>query len=138
MLQPKRSKYRKQFRGKMRGNASNGYRVDFGDYGLKALGCGWLTARQIEAGRKAITHFTKRQAKIWIRVFPDKPVTQKGSGVRMGQGKGDIKEYVVSITPGKMIFEVGGVPAEIAQEALRRAGHKLPFPKKIINKEEQL
>ena len=138
MLQPKRQKYRKQFRGKMRGQASSGNSVDFGDFGLKSLGRNWLSARQIEAARKAITHFTKRQAKMWIRVFPDRPVTQKGLGVGMGHGKGDVKEFVVTLTPGKVIFEVGGVTDEIAREALRRAGHKMPFRTKIVSKEEQL
>jgi len=138
MLQPKRQKYRKQFRGKMRGQANSGNKVSFGDFGIKSLGRDWLTAQQIEAARKAITHYTKRAAKVWIRVFPDRPVTQKGLGVGMGHGKGDIKGYVVTIKPGKIIFEIGGVDAEIAREALRRAGHKLPFAIKIVSKEEQL
>ena len=138
MLQPKRRKYRKDFRGKMRGQAQSGNLVSFGEFGIKSLGRNWLTARQIEAARKAITHYTKRQAKVWIRIFPDKPITQKGMGVKMGSGKGDIKEYVVPIRPGKILFELAGVPKEIAHEALRRAGHKLPFKFKIITKEEQL
>lgn len=138
MLQPKRQKYRKQFRGKMRGNANSGNMVDFGDFGLKSLGRNWVSARQLEAARKAITHYTKRQAKVWIRVFPDRPVTQKGLGVGMGHGKGDVKEFVATVTPGRMIFEVGGVEEEIAKEALRRAGHKMPFRTKIIAKENQL
>ncbi len=138
MLQPKRRKYRKQFRGKMRGQANKGHKVNFGEFGLKAQNRSWLSARQIEAARKAITHFTKRQAKIWIRVFPDQPITEKGLGVGMGHGKGDVKEYVVAITPGKIIFEVSGVAEDIALEALRRAGDKLPFTTKIIAKEEQL
>lgn len=138
MLQPKKQKYRKQFRGKMRGLANNGNQVSFGDFGLKSLGRSWLTARQIEAARKAITHYTKRQAKIWIRVFPDRPITEKGLGVGMGHGKGDVKEFVVTITPGKVLFEVGGVTDEIAKEALRRAGHKMPFKVSIVSKDEQL
>jgi large subunit ribosomal protein L16 len=97
-----------------------------------------MTAKQIEAARKAITHYTKRQAKVWIRVFPDRPVTQKGLGVGMGHGKGDVKEFVVTVTPGRMIFEIGGVGDEIAREALRRAGHKMPFRTKIVSKDEQL
>lgn len=138
MLQPKKQKYRKQFRGKMKGFAQKGNTVSFGDFGIKCLGRTWVTSRQIEAARKAVTHYTKRQAKIWIRIFPDKPITQKGLGVGMGHGKGDIKEYVVTVTPGRIVFEVGGVEAKIAKEALRRAGRKFPFKFKVISKDEQL
>jgi large subunit ribosomal protein L16 len=134
MLQPKRSKYRKEFRGKMRGMAYRGSKLSFGDYGLKALACGWLSAVQIEAARKAITHYTKRTGKLFIRVFPHKPVTQKAAGVRMGSGKGDIDRYVAVVKPGRIIFELTGVESEIAQEALRRASHKLPFKTKFISK----
>jgi len=134
MLQPKRSKYRKEFRGKMRGMAYRGSKLSFGDYGLKALACGWLSAVQIEAARKAITHYTKRTGKLFIRVFPHKPVTQKATGVRMGSGKGDIDRYVAVVKPGRIIFELTGVESEIAQEALRRASHKLPFKTKFISK----
>ena len=134
MLQPKRRKYRKEFRGSTKGIATSGATLAFGDFGLKSLGRGWLTARQIEAARKAMTHHTKRQGKMWIRVFPDKPVTAKGPGVGMGSGKGDIKEYVAPIIPGKMLFEIGGVGREIAQEAMRLASHKLPFQTKFIQR----
>src|SRR3989338_14715 len=134
MMQPKRRKFRKEFRGSMKGNATSGYSLAFCDYGLKAMGRGWLTSRQIESARKAIAHHTKRQGKTWIRVFPDRPVTAKGPGVGMGSGKGDIKEYVVTIIPGKMLFEIGGVGREIAQEAMRLASHKLPFQTKFIQR----
>lgn len=136
MAQPRKEKYRKRFRGKNRGNASRGTLLGFGEYGLKALGRAWLTANQIEAARKAITHYTKRTGKVWIRVFPDKPITQKAQGVRMGSGKGDVKGHVAVVKPGRIIFEIAGVPLEIAQEALRRASHKLPFKTKIVTKEE--
>lgn len=136
MLQPRKSKFKKQFRGKMRGFASRGSTLAFGEYGLKSLGRTWLTDRQIEAARKAISHHTKRAGKVWIRVFPDKPVTKKPTGVRMGSGKGDIYGFVVPIVPGKMIFELAGVPEAIAQLALKRAGAKLPFKTKIISKNE--
>lgn len=132
MLQPKKQKYRKQFRGKRAGMAQSGNQVAFGEYGLKALGRGWLSARQIEAGRKAITHHTKRGGKIWIRVFPDKPITKKPAGARMGGGKADIDSYVAVIRPGKIIFELGGVPLGLAKEAMRLAGHKLPFKTQFI------
>ncbi|MCX6725865.1 MAG: 50S ribosomal protein L16 [Candidatus Shapirobacteria bacterium] len=136
MLQPKKTKFKKQFRGKRRGLATRGADLAFGQFGLKSLGRNWLTDRQIEAARKAISHHTKRVGKVWIRVFPDKPITKKPSGVRMGGGKGDIVGWVVPIIPGKIIFELAGVSQEIAQIALRRAGAKLPFKTKIINKME--
>jgi len=136
MLQPKKSKFKKQFRGKMRGFALRGSSLAFGEYGLKSLGRCWLTDRQIEAARKAISHHTKRAGKVWIRVFPDKPITKKPTGVRMGSGKGDISGYVVPIIPGKMIFELAGVPEEIAHNALKRASAKLPFKTRIISKNE--
>lgn len=135
MLEPKKSKYRKQFRGRMKGKSNRGSTLAFGDYGLKSLGRGWLTAQQLEAARKAITHQTKRQGKIWIRVFPDKPVTKKAAGVRMGSGKGAVDHHVAVITPGRIIFELAGVDEEIANEAIRRAGAKLPFKIKFIKKE---
>jgi large subunit ribosomal protein L16 len=135
MLQPKKSKYRKQFRGRRKGVSSQGSVLAFGDYGLKSLGRGWLSARQIEAGRKAVSHFTKRAGKLWIRVFPDKPVTSKPAGAQMGKGKGDIDHYVAVVTPGRIIFELAGVTEEIAREAMRRAGDKMPFKTKFISKE---
>ncbi|MBU0578573.1 50S ribosomal protein L16 [Patescibacteria group bacterium] len=134
MLQPKKTKFRKQFRGKMRGKAQRGNKLSFGDFGLKAMSCGWVSARQIEAARKKITHVTKRTGKYWIRVFPDKPITSKPVGVKMGSGKGDIKEYVVTILPGVILFELGGVPADIAKEALHKAGHKISVKTRIIER----
>ena len=134
-LQPKKSKYRKQFRGKMRGQSNRGSTLAFGEFGLKSLGRGWLSAKQIEAARVAISHYTKRAGKVWIRVFPDKPVTQKGLGVTMGAGKGDIDHYVAVVTPGRILFELAGVSKEIAQEAMTRANSKLPFKTKFISKE---
>lgn len=134
MLQPKKSKYRKQFRGKMKGSTTRGASLAFGDYGLKSLERTWLSARQIEAARIAISHYTKRAGKIWIRVFPDKPVTKKG-GVTAGGGKGEIDRYVAIVTPGRIIFELAGVPKVSAAQALRRAGSKLPVRTKFISKE---
>jgi len=136
MLQPRKSKYKKQFRGKMRGLAYRGAELAFGQYGLKSEGRGWLTDRQIEAARKAISHYTKRVGKVWIRVFPDKPITKKPSGVRMGGGKGDIEGYVVTITPGRIIFELAGVMENVANQALKRAAAKLPFKTKFVKRME--
>ncbi|MBI4058973.1 50S ribosomal protein L16 [Candidatus Microgenomates bacterium] len=132
MLQPKRQKYRKQFRGSMKGIATRGANIAFGEYGLKSLSVGWVSAAQIEAARRAIAHSTRRGGKIWTRVFPDKPITGKSAGVRMGGGKGEITGYVVVIKPGRMLFEVAGVSSEIAHEALRLAAAKLPVACKIV------
>jgi large subunit ribosomal protein L16 len=132
MLQPSRTKYRKQFRGKMRG-LSKGSLVSFGDFGLKSLECGWLTANQIEAARRAIAHATKRNGKMWVRVFPDKPITQKGNGT-MGAGKGDVKGYVCVVRPGKVMFEVSGIPETEALVALKLASAKLPLTSKVIKR----
>jgi len=137
MLQPKKQKYRKQFRGKRKGIAQSGYQIAFGQYGLKALERGWLSARQIESARKAITHHTKRTGKIWIRIFPDKPVTQKPAGAKMGGGKGDINKYVGVVVPGKIIFELSGIPLEVAKGAMRLASHKLPFKTKFVCREKK-
>jgi large subunit ribosomal protein L16 len=134
MLQPKKRKYRKEFRGKRSGVATRGNSVDFGDYGLKALDAKWLTAKQIEAARKTISHHTKRIGKLWIRVFPYKPITKKAAGAKMGSGKGDIEQYVAVVKPGKIVFELAGVSEEIAREAFRKAGHKLPFKTSFIEK----
>lgn len=134
MLEPKRAKYRKQFRGKMRGKSIRGSNLAFGDYGLKSLGCGWLTARQIEAARKAIAHRTKREGKIWTRVFPHKPITKKPAG-RMGSGKGEIDQYVAVVTPGRIIFELAGVNEKTAIEAIKLASDKIPFKTKFVKKE---
>lgn len=135
MLQPKKPKYRKQFRTGAKTIASRGASLAFGDYGLKSLGYARLSESQIEAARRAITHFTQRGGKVWIRVFPDKPMTAKPTGVGMGAGKGDLKGYVAVITPGRIIFEVAGVPREVGQEALLRAAHKLPVKTKFMVKE---
>jgi len=135
MLEPRKAKYRKQFRGKMKGKSVRGSTLAFGDYGLKSLGRGWLTSRQIEAARRAITHQTKRQGKVWIRVFPDKPVTKKPAGSGMGSGKGPVDHHVAVVTPGRIIFELAGVDETIASEAIKRAGAKLPFKTKFIKKE---
>jgi len=134
MLQPKRQKFRKQFRGKMRGVTSRGTRVSFGDYGLKALACTWMKANQIEAARKAITHHTKRAGKVWVRVFPDKPYTRKGQGVGMGGGKGDHHGYVAVVRPGRVLFEIAGVSESLAREALKLAAAKLPIKTKFVVK----
>ncbi|MBN1262966.1 MAG: 50S ribosomal protein L16 [Candidatus Pacebacteria bacterium] len=132
MLQPGKSKYRKHFRGSMKGIRDRGVNLAFGEFGLKSLGRGWMTARQIEAARRAITHVTKRAGKVWIRVFPDKPVTSKSSGAKMGSGKGDIAGYVVVIRPGKIIFEVAGIEKELAVKAMRLAAAKLSFKTKVV------
>ena len=134
MLKPKRQKYRKQFRGKMRGVSQRGNSVAFGEFGLKALAAGWVTARQIEAARKAITHMTQRGGKVWIRVFPDKPVTKKALGTRMGSGKGDISEYVTVVTPGRVLFEIAGVDLTVARRAFQLASAKLPIKVTFVTK----
>ena len=125
MLQPKRTKYRKQMKGKNRGLASRGSTINFGEYGLKATGRGRITARQIEAARRAITRHVKRGAKVWIRAFPDKPITKKPLEVRQGKGKGNVEYWVAQIKPGMVLYEMEGVSEEVAREALRLAGAKL-------------
>lgn len=135
MLEPKKRKYRKDFRGKMRGKSTRGSTLAFGEYGIKAMGRGWLTARQIEAARRAITHSIKRGGKVWIRVFPDKPVTGRPAGQRMGGGKGDIQKYVMVIKPGRILFEVAGISKELVMKAFDRADSKLPFKTKVVSKE---
>lgn len=137
MMQPKRMKYRKMFRGRTRGIAVAGAELAFGDFGLKALGRGRLTARQIEAARKAIAHHTRRMGKMWIRIFPDKPVTAKEAGQGMGSGKGDVKEYVAVVIPGKILFEIAGVTEEIARAAMRLASDKLPLGCKFIDRSKE-
>ena len=134
MLQPKKSKFRKQFRGKMTGVAQRGTEIAFGEFGLKAMERAWVSARQIEAARKAITHHTQRGGKVWIRIFPDKPVTKKALGTRMGSGKGDIFEYVCVVRPGRILFEVAGVNEELCREAFINATAKLPIKTKFISK----
>ncbi|MER3524662.1 MAG: 50S ribosomal protein L16 [Ignavibacteria bacterium] len=127
MLMPKRVKYRKAQRGRMRGKATRGSSVDFGDFGLKALEPGWITQRQIEAARVTLTRMMKREGKVWIRIFPDKPVTAKPAETRMGSGKGAPEYWVAVVKPGRIMFEVGGVSRDIATEALTLASHKLPI-----------
>jgi large subunit ribosomal protein L16 len=132
MLMPKKVKYRKQQRGRMCGKAWRGSRLSFGDYGLKALSCGWITDRQIEAARVAMTRFIKRGGKVWIRMFPDKPITKKPAETRMGKGKGAPEQWVAVIRPGKILFEMEGVSRDIAEQAMRLAAHKLPVPCKLV------
>ncbi len=134
MLMPKRVKYRKQFRGRMRGKAYRGSVVQFGDYGLQATEPVWLTSRQIESARRAMTRYIKRRGKIWIRVFPDKPITQKAAETRMGKGKGAVEYWVAVIKPGRVLFEMSGVSEEDAREALRLASHKLPVKTKFVKR----
>jgi large subunit ribosomal protein L16 len=135
MLSPKRVKYRKQMKGRMRGQATRGNFLAFGDFGLQAQECGWLTAQQIEAARIAITRHVKRGGQVWIRVFPDKPFTKKPAETRMGKGKGSPEGWVAVVRPGLILYEMAGVTAEEAKEAMRLASHKLPLPTKFIMKE---
>jgi large subunit ribosomal protein L16 len=135
MLQPKRAKYRKQFRGRMKGKATRGITVTFGDYGLQALEPAWVTARQIEAARRAIVRHVRRRGKYWIRIFPDKPVTAKPAETRMGKGKGAVDHYVAVVKPGRIMFELGGVPEGMAREAMRLAAHKLPLKCQFVARE---
>ena len=132
MLIPKRTKYRKQFRGKIGGLATKGNKVDFGEFGLAAAEFGWITSRQIEACRITINRTFKREGKIWIRIFPDKPYTKRPEGTRMGKGKGNTEGWVAVVKPGRIMFEVGGVPLAIAKEALRLAAQKLPVKTKFV------
>ncbi len=134
MLAPKRAKFRKTFRGKRGGKSIRGSNVDFGDYGLKAQTVGWVSSRQIEAARRALTHYTRRGGRIWIRIFPDKPITKKPPETRMGSGKGDVYEYVAVVRPGRVLFEMSGVTQEQAKEAMRLASAKLPIQTKFVVK----
>lgn len=134
LLQPKRTKYRKMFKGKRTGIATRGSSISFGQYGLKAMEAGWLSSRQLESARRAMAHYTQRGGRIWIRVFPDKPVTKHPAESRMGSGKGDVEGYVAVMKPGQLIFEMGAVTEEIAREALRLAAHKLPLETKFVDK----
>ncbi len=131
---PKRVKYRKQMRGRMRGKANRGAVVQFGDFGLQSTEPVWLTSRQIEAARRAIVRYIRRRGKIWIRVFPDKPITQKAAETRMGKGKGNVEYWVAVIKPGRVLFEMSGVEESIAREALRLAAHKLPCKTKFVKR----
>lgn len=135
MLVPKRAKYRKQMRGTIKGNSYRGTSISFGDFGLLSEGTGWVTSRQIEAARRAITHYTQRGGRVWIRIFPDKPITKKPPETRMGSGKGDVYEFVATVKPGRVLFEMGGVTKDVAYAALRLASHKLGIKTKIIEKE---
>ena len=135
MLQPKRVKHRKVHRGHRRGKANAGNRLTFGEFGLQALGHTWMTARQIEAGRRAITHHIKRGGKVWICVFPDKSVSKKPAETRMGSGKGAPDHWVAVVRPGRMLFEIAGVREDVAREAMRLASHKLPIPTRVVSRE---
>ena len=137
MLMPKRTKFRKQFRGKMRGTAHRGNKVSHGEYGLQALEAAWITNRQIEAARIAMTRYIKRGGQVWIKIFPDKPVTAKPAETRMGSGKGSPEYWVAVVKPGRVMFEMGGISEETAKEAMRLAGHKLPIKTKFVKREEQ-
>jgi large subunit ribosomal protein L16 len=132
MLMPKRVKYRKQMRGRLKGRASRGVEVTFGDYGLQAVEPAWVTSRQIEAARRAIVRNVKRRGKLWIRIFPDKPVTAKPAETRMGKGKGAVDHWVAVVKPGRVLFEIAGVSEEAAREAMRRAAYKLPVKTQFI------
>jgi large subunit ribosomal protein L16 len=136
MLQPKKRKYIKDFRGRRKGVAVRGSSLAFGEFGIKSLGRGWLSSAQIEAARKAITHCFKKGGRVWIRVFPDKPVTARPAGKRMGGGKGDIDRYVAVIKPGRILFEVAGAPEEIVKDAFLKAMSKIPMKTKLVRKEE--
>ena len=135
MLMPKKVKYRKQQKGKRRGKAWRGSSLAFGEYGLKVMECGYITDRQIEASRIAMTRFIKRGGKVWIRLFPDKPITKKPAETRMGKGKGAPEEWVAVIRPGKVLFEMEGVALDIAQQAMRLAAHKIPMKTKFVARE---
>jgi len=135
MLMPKRWKYLKKMRGRLKGRASRGTEVTFGDYGLQALEPAWITARQIEAARRAIVRYVRRRGKYWIRIFPDKPVTAKPAETRMGKGKGAVDHWVAVVKPGRVMFELGGVPEDTAREAMRLASYKLPIKCQFVRRE---
>lgn len=137
MLQPKRVKFRKHHRGHRRGQANAGNDVSFGEIGLQAASAAWVDSRQIEAARRAITHHLRRGGKVWIRIFPDKPVTKKPAEVRMGSGKGPVDHWVAVVKPGRMMFEIAGVPLDTAREAMRLASHKLPCATRVVEKEHE-
>lgn len=132
MLQPKRTKFRKQQKGRMKGNSGRGHQLSYGTFGIKALDSTFLTSRQIEAARIAATRYMKREGQLWIKVFPDKPITKKPLEVRMGKGKGAVEYWVAVVKPGRVLFEVGGVPLDVAKEALRLAAQKLPVKTKFL------
>jgi large subunit ribosomal protein L16 len=132
MLQPKKTKYRRRQKGRMKGNAQRGHELAFGSFGIKTLENAWITGRQIEAARQAITRYMKREGQLWIRIFPDKPITKKPAEVRMGKGKGAPEGFVAPVTPGRIMFEIEGVPYDIAKEALRLGAQKMPVATKMI------
>jgi len=132
MLMPKKVKYRKKHKGRMRGTAFRGGSMNFGEYGLQALTCGWITDRQIEAARIAMTRHVKRGGKIWLRIFPDKPISKKPAETRMGKGKGNPEFWVAVVKPGRILYEMAGVPEQVAREALRLASHKLPVATRVV------
>ncbi len=132
MLQPKRYKHRKQQKGRMKGNSQRGHRLAYGTFGIKSLDSAWINSRQIEAARVAATRYMKREGQLWIKIFPDKPITKKPLEVRMGKGKGNVEYWAAVVRPGKVLFEVDGVPLEVAKEALRLAAQKLPVKTKFI------
>ncbi len=138
MLMPKRVKWRKQMRGRMKGKALRGAEISFGEYGLQALEPGWVTARQIEAARRTIVHAMKRRGKVWIRIFPDKPYTHKPPETRMGKGKGNVEYWVSVVRPGRVMFEVGGLPEDIAMDALHQASYKFSIKTKVIARHESV
>ena len=135
MMMPKKVKFRKQQRGRRRGVATRGAKVSFGDFGLQAMEAGWVTARQIEAARIAMTRHVKRGGKVWINVYPDRPLTKKPAETRMGSGKGSPEWWIANVKPGRVLFELGGVPEQLAREALRRAQHKLPMKTRFVSRE---
>jgi large subunit ribosomal protein L16 len=136
MLMPKRTKYRKQQRGRMKGKAHRGSKIDFGEFGLKALEPAWISSKQIEAARVAMTRHIKRGGRVWIRIFPDKPVTEKPAETRMGKGKGSPEFWVAVVKPGRILFEIEGVSEELAREAIRLAAHKLPIKTKFVTRSD--
>ena len=136
MLQPRRVKHRKHHRGRMKGKATSGNVVSFGEFGLQSQAPAWIDSRQIEAARRAMTHEMRRGGKVWIRIFPDKPVTAKPAETRMGSGKGNPEKWVAVVKPNRVLFEIAGVPEEVAREALRLAAHKLPIPTKVVQRDE--
>ena len=135
MLMPKNTKYRKSFRGRRKGNSKGGNVVAFGDFGIQAVETSYVTARQIEAARITITRTMKRGGKVWINIFPHKPITKKPAEVRMGSGKGNVEYYVAVVKPGRILFEISGVPEDVAREAMRKAGHKLPMKTKFVKRD---
>ena len=136
MLMPKRTKYRRVQRGRMKGVASRGNKIAYGEFGIQALEPGWITGNQIEAARVAMTRYTKRGGQVWIKIFPDKPITEKPAETRMGSGKGSPEYWVAVVKPGRVMFEIAGVPEEVAREALRLASHKLPIKTKVVKRED--